>query len=78
MFRKDANAIKEWSLKKIEDCAKIGKELLKNADIMLKSGGIIVYSTCTYSLEENELQITDFLNNHDYEVIEIDSIKKIY
>ena len=76
MFRKDANTIKEWSLKKIEDCAKIGKELLKNADIMLKSGGIIVYSTCTYSLEENELQITDFLNDHDYEVIEIDSIKK--
>ena len=49
MFRKDPSAIKEWSLKKIEECAKIQKELLKNANIMLKDGGIIVYSTCTYS-----------------------------
>ena len=76
MFRKDPNSIKEWSLKKIEECVKIQKELLKNADMMLKAGGIIVYSTCTYSLDEDELQITDFLKNFDYEVLEIDSIKK--
>ena len=77
MFRKDPNAINEWSLEKIEECAKIQKELLKNADVMLKDGGIIVYSTCTYSLEENELQITNFLKNHDYEILDIDeNIKK--
>ncbi len=76
MFRKDPNAIKEWSLKKIEECAKIQKELLKNADIMLKDGGFIVYSTCTYSLEEDELQISEFLKENDYEVLEIDKIKK--
>lgn len=76
MFRKDPSAIKEWSLKKIEECAKIQKELLKNANIMLKDGGIIVYSTCTYSLEEDELQISDFLKDYDYEVLEIDKMKK--
>ncbi len=78
MFRKDSNAIKEWSLKKIEECASIQKELLKNADIMLKDGGYIVYSTCTYSLEENELQITNFLSNYNYEVIDVNEEVKKY
>jgi len=78
MFRKDSNAIKEWSLKKIEECSKIQKELLKNADLMLKEGGYIIYSTCTYSLEENELQLTDFLKERDYEVLEVNDIIKKY
>lgn len=76
MFRKDSNAIKEWSLKKIDECASIQKELLKNADLMLKAGGIIIYSTCTYSLEEDELQISNFLKENDYEIVEIENIKK--
>ena len=71
MFRKDPNAINEWSLKKVNECAKIQKELLKNADIMLKDGGFIVYSTCTYSLEEDETQISEFLSNYDYEIVEV-------
>lgn len=78
MFRKDENAIRTWSLDKIKECAKIGKELLKNSDQMLKDGGIIVYSTCTYSKEENEYQITDFLNNFDYEVLEVNDSLKPY
>ena len=70
MFRKDSSAIKEWSLNKVLECAKIQKELLKN-------GRFIVYSTCTYSLEENELQITEFLDNYDYEIIDInENIRK--
>lgn len=71
MFRKDSNAIKDWSPKKVEECAKIQSELLKNSDTMLKDGGFIVYSTCTYSLEEDELQISEFLKDHDYEIIEV-------
>ena len=78
MFRKDPNAIKEWSLKKIEECAKIQKELLKNADIMLKDGGYIVYSTCTYSLEEDEYQITEFLRDRDYQIVEVNSEVRKY
>ena len=76
MFRKNDKAIETWSIKKIEECACIQKELLKNADKMLKNGGYIIYSTCTYSLEENESQITEFLNNYDYEILEVsDRIK---
>ena len=78
MFRKNDEAIKTWSKKKIEECVKTQKELLKHADKMLKAGGHIIYSTCTYSLEENELQITDFLKDHNYEVLEISSKLKPY
>ena len=78
MFRKNDEAIKTWSNKKIEECANIQKELLKNANTMLKPGGTIVYSTCTYSLEENELQITNFLKDYDYEVLEINKEIKPY
>lgn len=78
MFRKDPNAIKDWSLKKIEECVQKQNDLLKNADLMLKEGGFLVYSTCTYSLEENELMISNFLEKHDYEVIEMPEIIKEY
>ena len=78
MFRKDPNAIKDWSLKKIEECVQKQNELLKNADLMLKEGGFLVYSTCTYSLEENELMISNFLEKHDYELIEMPEIIKEY
>ena len=78
MFRKNDEAIKTWSKKKIEECSSIQKELLKHADTMLKDGGYIVYSTCTYSLEENELQITNFLKEYDYEVVEVNKKIKPY
>ena len=78
MFRKDKMAIKDWSLNKVKECSLLQKELLKNADFMLKEGGIIVYSTCTYSLEENEYQITNFLSNFDYEVLDVNPRIKPY
>lgn len=78
MFRKNEEAINTWSNKKIIECIKIQKELLKNADIMLKDGGYIVYSTCTYTIEENEKQISNFLENYNYEVIDISNKLKKY
>lgn len=71
MFRKNEEAIKTWSEKKIKECVQIQKELLKNANIMLKEGGFLIYSTCTYSLEENEIQISEFLKENDYEILEL-------
>lgn len=58
MFRKLEQAIDTWSLNKISDCATIQKKLLDSAYQMLKPGGLLAYSTCTYSLEENEENIT--------------------
>ena len=72
MFRKDENAVKSWGKYKCEGCASIQKKILEYADIMLKPGGRLVYSTCTFSPEENECVIGNFLRNHDtYKVLEI-------
>jgi NOL1/NOP2/sun family putative RNA methylase len=72
MFRKDENAVKSWGKYKCESCASIQKEILEYADVMLKPGGRLVYSTCTFSPEENEAVIYNFLKKHNnYEVLEI-------
>jgi NOL1/NOP2/sun family putative RNA methylase len=69
MFRKDDTAIREWSLENVALCAKRQKMILENAHEMLQPGGTLVYSTCTFSPEENEEMILWFLENHpDYTV----------
>lgn len=54
MFRKLPEAIEQWSMENVAICATRQKEILDNAAVMLKPGGVIVYSTCTFSKEENE------------------------
>lgn len=50
-----------WSLRKVRECARKQKSLLKSAFRALKPGGTLVYSTCSFSLEENERIIDGFL-----------------
>lgn len=70
MFRKDDTAIDEWSLENVKKCAERQSQILENAVTTLKDGGYIIYATCTFSLEENEMIIDSFLNEHpDFELI---------
>lgn len=69
MFRKTNNAITTWSLTKIKDCSLIQNNLLHTAFQLLKPGGYLLYATCTYSLEENENQITKALNDYDFTLV---------
>lgn len=64
MFRKLPEAIEQWSMENVAICAARQKEILDNAAVMLKPGGVIVYSTCTFSKEENEDVIEYFLKRH--------------
>ena len=64
MFRKLPEAIEQWSPENVAICAARQKEILDNAAVMLKPGGTIVYSTCTFSREENEDVIECFLERH--------------
>lgn len=64
MFRKLPEAIEQWSMENVAICAERQKEILDNAAVMLKPGGVIVYSTCTFSKEENEDVIEYFLERH--------------
>ena len=70
MFRKDDIAISEWSPEQVEICRERQEMILDCADAMLKSGGVLIYSTCTFAPEENEEQIEHFLQNHQEYVIE--------
>jgi 16S rRNA C967 or C1407 C5-methylase (RsmB/RsmF family) len=65
MFRKNADeALREWSEENVELCAKRQKEILACARKMLKKGGRLVYSTCTFSYEEDEGQVENYLKKH--------------
>lgn len=54
MFRKEAAAVKTWSLDKSDSCAKLQREILTQAVHMLSHGGLLMYSTCTFAPAENE------------------------
>ena len=54
MFRKSEDAVNDWSEENVLICAKRQKEILTNAHGMVKPGGYLLYSTCTYSPDENE------------------------
>ena len=69
MFRKDEKAIETWSTQKIQNCAYIQRQLIDSAMAMLKPGGQLIYSTCTYNLIENENQINYILENYDCSLI---------
>ncbi|MCD1259114.1 RsmF rRNA methyltransferase first C-terminal domain-containing protein [Paenibacillus athensensis] len=54
MFRKDPDAIAEWSPAHVVMCAKRQLDIAPEAVAMLKPGGLLAYSTCTFNREENE------------------------
>jgi len=74
MFRKDPEAVKTWSEKKVSDCARTQREIILQAADMLRPGGTMVYSTCTFSPEEDELTVAHLLANRpEMELLEIPS-----
>lgn len=77
MFRKEDVAVDEWSEENVLMCAERQMEILENATSLLKCGGYLIYATCTFSLEENEMLIDDFLYNHpDFEIVPVkESVK---
>ncbi|MGJ1433419.1 methyltransferase RsmF C-terminal domain-like protein [Sphingobacterium spiritivorum] len=60
MFRKDSGAIDEWSEANVKLCSERQQRILAEAMDCLKTDGILLYSTCSYSQEENE-DIADWL-----------------
>lgn len=75
MFRKDDTAINEWSVDNVVHCARRQKGILEQAAVALRPGGYLVYATCTFSLEENEMVVDDFLRAHpDFELVPVREI----
>lgn len=65
MFRKEEQALLQWSPENVVMCAKRQREILEEAAKIVKPGGVLVYSTCTFSEAENEDVIRDFLKSHE-------------
>lgn len=73
MFRKDPDAAQYWSLDHVRECAALQSQILDHAYSMLREEGILVYSTCTFSPEEDEQMIDHFLKKYpDMEVLPIE------
>lgn len=64
MFRKLPEAVEDWSEAKVLECHHMQTDILDAAAAMLKPGGVLVYSTCTFSPLENEQSVADFLQSH--------------
>ena len=78
MFRKDNKMQQDWSYQKVLKNAEIQKSLIKMSYDMLKPGGNMVYSTCSFSYEEDEEVIMDLLNNSDAQLLDIPESKLFY
>ena len=64
MFRKEEAAVTDWSQETVEMCAARQREILHSGAQMVRPGGRLVYSTCTFAPEENEQAIAAFLETH--------------
>ena len=73
MFRKNPTACEEWSPENVELCAQRQDGILDSAAEMLRPGGRLVYSTCTFAPAENEGSISRFIERHsDFTILSID------
>jgi 16S rRNA C967 or C1407 C5-methylase (RsmB/RsmF family)/NOL1/NOP2/fmu family ribosome biogenesis protein len=83
LFRRDAEAMEEWSLNNVALCSQRQQRILADVWPALKENGLLVYSTCSYSVEEDE-QILDWLKetfdvagkriqiNEDWGIVEVE------
>lgn len=73
MFRKDRKMIRAWEEHGPDYFSKIQRSIITQAAEMLREGGMLLYSTCTFSPEENEQTIEYLLNEYpQFEVCEIE------
>ncbi len=72
MFRKLPEAIEDWSPAKVTECHVMQGDILEAAAAMLKPGGTLVYSTCTFAPLENEQSLVNFLGRHpEFEIVSL-------
>lgn len=71
MFRKDEFARKEWSHEHVQLCAARQQRILSDVAGTVKHGGFLVYSTCTFSFEENEQQLENLFASGEWESISL-------
>lgn len=78
MFRKDNKMMEDWSVNKVYKNAMIQMSLINICYQMLKPGGQLIYSTCSYSYEEDEAIVKFLLDNSDAELVNIENNDLFY
>jgi NOL1/NOP2/sun family putative RNA methylase len=74
MFRKYPESINEWSLENVGKSAARQKEIIDNVIPCVKEKGYIIYSTCTFNLEENEKNVQYILDSGLFELITVNEV----
>ncbi|MCR9014521.1 methyltransferase RsmF C-terminal domain-like protein [Aquiflexum gelatinilyticum] len=71
MFRKDPDAMSEWSPDHVALCAARQERIMDQAGSFVKGGGYLIYSTCTFNQKENEEMIRFIVSEYEYEPVKI-------
>lgn len=72
LFRKQKGAVNQWSETAVEHCSARQRRILSDIWPSLKTGGILIYSTCTFNKQENEENLAWLEKQHDLEFLNID------
>ncbi len=72
MFRKEPEALSQWSPALVEDCARLQTEILSNLWPSIKPGGYLIYSTCTFNRRENEDRVRWLVEEFGAEPVDIE------
>ncbi len=75
--RKDPDAMKNWSVSAIDEMAQVQKNLIVSAFMALKPNGVLVYSTCTLSREENQA-VCDYLKQTHGDAVKFESLADVF
>lgn len=76
MFRKDEGAISEWSVQNVDNCRKKQREIVEEIWNCLKPGGLLIYSTCTFNLGEDEENVKWIAEELGGEILKVDTNKE--
>ena len=78
MSRKNESVEEDWSEQKVQRCSSIQRNLIEVASQLVREGGFLCYSTCSYSRKENEEIVGSLLEKHsDFEQIKVDALRSI-
>lgn len=74
MMRKDPDARSQWSEHLVESCAALQRSIIDDIAHLVRPGGYLLYSTCTFNLDENERNALHIIHNHGFESISPESL----
>ena len=73
MFRRDEATISEWSMKNVEQCWRLQRDIVSDAWECLNDGGLLIYSTCTFNTKENEENVSWIIGQFGAQVLPVET-----